>query len=101
MREVKLGDSIVFIDSLRRSIPALVQAVHGTPYEWGGKMCQPCINLIHLSQDENKIDQYGRQIEHVTSLSHFATFGDQVVGMCWHFPEEEVVINTDAIATQR
>jgi hypothetical protein len=33
---------------------------------WGGS----CLNVAFLSADESKVDQYGRQTEHLSSCSH-------------------------------
>ncbi len=89
--EVKVGDSVIFIDSVRRRVPALVQAVHGN----GG-----CINIVHVSTDDNRTDQYGRQTEHVTSISHH-TDQHPTVGHCWCYPDEDVVIDESNVQTQR
>lgn len=88
---VKVGEPVIFIDSMRNRVPALVQAVHG---DYG------CINLTHISTDKNRTDQYGRQIEHVTSISYHS---DQhpTVGYCWCFPDEEPVINESDVQTQK
>ena len=95
-RQLKVGQAIVFIDSVRRRLPALVQAVHG---EISADRI-PCINLLHISADSNKTDNYGRQIEHVTSCSH-ASDQSPVVGYCWHFTDEDYEIDEGNVQTQR
>ena len=55
---VKVGDPVRFVDSKGVEFDALVQHV------W----TETCINLVFVSGDENRKDNYGRQVEHVTSL---------------------------------
>jgi hypothetical protein len=56
--EVKVGDSVVFVDPTRHEHNAVVTAV------WS----KDCINVVFVSTDENKTDSYGRQIERETSV---------------------------------
>jgi len=46
-----------------------------------------CINLVLVSGDENKKDQYGRQIEHQTSISHVSQ--NKTHGFNWRWPGEK------------
>jgi len=71
---VKIGDSVTFIDSLRNEHRALVSAV------WS----PTCINIIFVSDDANKTDTYGRQIERMTSLMHKSLQGDIIFGNAWY-----------------
>lgn len=76
---VKVGDSIVFVDSHGVDHDALVTAVHGEAREiqmYGSNekiWWEPCINLVFVSTDENKTDPYGRQLERHTSVGHQST----------------------------
>ena len=100
-RQLEVGDPIIFIDNVRRSIPALVQAVHGDlQYREGELIGVPCINLVLVSRDTNRIDSYGRQIEHVTSVCHVSSQSPSV-GFCWHWPDEAVVIDEANVQTKR
>ena len=47
----------------------------------------PCVNLVFVVDDGDRQDDYGRQIERYTSVSHSRqqTGG----GFCWRFPDEE------------
>jgi hypothetical protein len=54
----KVGDSVVVTDEHGKVHNGLVTAVHGPK----------CINAIYLSDDENKRDPYGRQVERLSSL---------------------------------
>ncbi len=71
----QIGDSVVFIDAERKEHQALVTAV------WS----DTCINLVFVSGDENRTDQYGRQLERHTSVTHASlqTGEGSPFGMCW------------------
>lgn len=76
-RVPKVGDVVVWHDPTGKPHNALVQAVW-TP---------TCINVVVVSSDESKTDQYGRQIEHQTSSTHKSS--QLVHGFYWRFPDEE------------
>lgn len=57
--EVHVGDTVIFVDPVRRERAAVVTAV------WG----PDCINVVFVSNDESKTDSYGRQIERETSVN--------------------------------
>lgn len=57
-RELKVGQHVIFIDSLRKPHDAVVTAAW-TPI---------CCNLVIVSDDAEKTDSYGRQIERYTSV---------------------------------
>lgn len=76
-RTVHVGDVVVYHDPSGKSSNALVTAV------WG----PTCINVIIVSSDETKQDNYGRQIERQTSMSHASV--NMVHGFYWRFPDEE------------
>lgn len=101
MRELYVGQNIVYIDSVRRRVPALVQAVHGEmKLGSNGIWYIPCINLIHVSLDAAKTDRYGRQIEHKTSVSHWSN-QTPCVGNCFAFVDDVVQIDEHNVQTQR
>lgn len=77
-RELKVGQSIVFIDSLRQKHDAVVTA-WWTP---------SCCNLVIVSGDEKKTDEYGRQIERHTSVCHKSAQGDVAYGNVFCFADE-------------
>ena len=76
-RTPKIGEPVVWHESDGTPVNAIVTAV------WGPK----CINVVVVSPDENKQDNYGRQIERRTSCSHKTLTG--VHGFYWRFPDEE------------
>lgn len=49
---------------------------------------QQCVNLVHVSSDENRQDDYGRQIERPTSVEHVSR--KAVHGMYFRLPDEPV-----------
>lgn len=59
---IAIGDSVVFTDPVAQEHQALVTAV------WGDN--NPAINIVFVSDDANRTDQYGRQLEHHTSVVH-------------------------------
>lgn len=64
MEDLKVGDVVIYIDTLRKVHFGLVTAVWNQAY----------INLVYLSDDEAKHDSYGRQIERdATSVPLFGS----------------------------
>jgi hypothetical protein len=47
----------------------------------------PCINLLYLTPESEKLDSYGRQSDHATSCNHVAQQRPPV-GYYWCWPEE-------------
>lgn len=68
--EVKIGDAVVFGDTHGVERPALVTNVFGSWKNAVNEVQKPSINLVVVSLDATKSDQYGRQIEHGTSVPH-------------------------------
>ncbi len=66
IKDIAIGDSVIFTDAVAQEHPALVTAVWGdvnSPYE-------PAINIVFVSPDKDRTDQYGRQLERHTSVVH-------------------------------
>lgn len=59
---VKVGDIVSYYDSYGREHKALVTNVFGEN--------KPAINVVYVSDDENRTDTFGRQIERQTSVVH-------------------------------
>jgi len=72
MEKKNIGDAVTFYDSYKVKHPALVTNVFSAT----------CVNLVFVSEDDNKKDDYGRQLERHTSVSHISVHGGSV-GMCW------------------
>lgn len=81
-RELKIGDSIVYIDAHRESHPALVTKVW--PGCGGGTI--PGCNLVIVSSDETKQDPYGQQLERFTSVVHKSL--NPAGAWCWCWADE-------------
>jgi len=77
-REIHIGDMVVFHDPKGDPHNSFVTAV------WSAH----CINVVFVSTDENRTDQFGRQIERESSVEHASILG--VHGNCWRFPDEPV-----------
>jgi hypothetical protein len=77
MRTPVVGEPVKWHDPRGVEHDALITAVW-TP---------ECVNLILVSGDESKTDQYGRQIERQTSSSY--KDANRVHGFYWRFPEDE------------
>lgn len=75
-RTPKVGDPVVWVDSQGMPHPALVTAA------WS----QTCINVVFVSGDETKRDDYGRQIERQTSAVHASL--QRTHGFYWRWPDE-------------
>jgi hypothetical protein len=76
---VKVGDSVIFVDTHRVSHEALVTTVHGeartmmvtqTDGSLKEMWWEPAVNLVYVSGDINKSDPYGRQLERASSVVH-------------------------------
>lgn len=84
MRVPNVGETVVFHDARGKAHDALVQVVW-KPYP-GQPENNIGLNVVHVSSDENKTDQYGRQIEHATSVPHASWAVAH--GMYWRFADE-------------
>ena len=82
-RAVNVKDHVIYHDEKGRSHQALVTAVHGPNTD--GSI--PCINLVFVSGDETRQDQYGRQIERLTSIVHKSN--SSAHGFYFRFEDEE------------
>jgi hypothetical protein len=74
--EAHVGGIVIWHDATGGAHKALVTAVW-TP---------TCINVVFVSDDENKQDTYGRQIERATSCPHASVMN--VHGFYWRFEDE-------------
>lgn len=80
METFGVGDTIVFHDPSGKQSDALVTCIHS-------REPMGCINLVTISKDESKTDQYGRQTERYTSVGHRNE--NWVHGMYWRFANED------------
>lgn len=73
----QVGDRVIYHDPTGIQHEALVTAA------WSST----CINVVFVSQDPDKRDSYGRQIERQTSLSHKSV--QPAHGFYWRWPDEQ------------
>lgn len=73
----KIGDVVIFHDNRGVAHNALVTCV------WSATM----VNLVIISADETRKDEYGRQIERPTSVGHVSL--SSAHGYYFRWPEEE------------
>jgi len=78
---LSIGSHVVFIDTHYQEHEALITAIHGDPAS------KPCVNLLYVSKQTGKQDQYGQQIERPSSVVHIKD--NTAGGYCWKFPGEE------------
>lgn len=80
---VQIGDAVVFVDPYGKEHQALVTTVFtsGHPGDDGPK---PSVNVVYVSGDETKYDQYGRQVERSTSVVN--EVNQAAHGMFWKEP---------------
>lgn len=71
-----VGDAVVFCDTGSVDHNALITVVHGPQ----------CVNLLCVSNDPDKQDQYGRQIERYSSVQRMADHTAH--GYYFRFPDE-------------
>ena len=73
----QLGQAVIWTDASGNDFPALITAV------WS----ETCINVVFVSGDEKRRDDYGRQVERATSCQHVSE--SNVHGFYWRFEGEE------------
>lgn len=81
-RVVTIGQCVNFHDERGRRHDALITAIHGD-----ADRC-PCINLLIVSSDNTKHDDYGRQIERPSSVVHQRD--NTAHGYYWRFDEDPI-----------
>jgi len=74
---VKIGDVVDLLDETGHQHRGLITQV------WGPADSKPSINVVFVSLDETKTDQYGRQVERLSSLQHQSTVGKQPGRFWW------------------
>lgn len=82
-----IGTAVIYCDERGVDHNGLITECWGDP-KTSGTDYGPCVNLLHLSSDPNKRDQYGRQIERPSSVSHVGCPGT-AHGRYWRYADEE------------
>lgn len=80
------GNHVVYHDERGTAHEALCTT------DWGG-----CINVLYVSGDVSKKDQYGRQIERESSVIHASD--SSVHGRYWRWPDEKANEYKQPVAT--
>lgn len=83
MKEVKEGDVVIYHDETGTPFNALVTS---GGYEYSDDKSTCWINVLFVSDDVTKKDNYGRQIERSSSVSHVSK--TSAWGRYWRWPEE-------------
>ncbi len=83
MEAPQIGELVTFVDQRGRARPALVTANH-EPHRHDGS-----INVVFVSDDETRHDDYGRQTERETSVVHKGNQG--APGFYWLHGQVELV----------
>lgn len=68
--QVKVGDSVVYVDPKGQERQALVTAVWGLWHNNPNANPEPSLNVLFVSDDAERNDSYGRQMERATSTPH-------------------------------
>lgn len=74
---MKVGDAVVFTDPDGIEHGALLANV----FDNGGEVADPTVNVVYVSGDSSKSDNYGRQIERASSVVHHSR--STVLGYTW------------------
>ncbi len=82
----EVGQRVIFHDAKGNARDALILIVWD-PKSHGDML--GCINLVIVSDDENKQDQYGRQIERESSVVHKSN--SNVHGNYWRYENEKPI----------
>jgi hypothetical protein len=61
-----IGETVIFVDSVGKEFPALVTNEFGA---WGPEN-EPSINVVYISDDSARTDNFGRQLIRSTSVVH-------------------------------
>jgi hypothetical protein len=85
-RNIKAGDAVIVADEFGVEHDGLVTEawVSATGGQYDDQR-GPAINVVFVSGDEKKTDQFGRQIEHLSSVAHRSMKGE-CPGRYWYQP---------------
>lgn len=84
-RSLSKGDHVMVVDEVGALHHGLVTNNWGNTEVEDGK-AGPTINVLFVSDDTTKVDQYGTQIERLSSCSH--KLNSHAPGRYWYFPDE-------------
>ena len=87
IRRPDVGEHVIYCDPKGIDHDALVTA------DWG-----KCINVVYVTKDASRHDQYGRQLDRSATSVADADSGFAVHGRYWRFPGEEKIPYNPPIA---
>lgn len=83
----KEGTHVVYVDAFRARHDALVTRWWGSrPLSGNPEHPEPGCNVVFVTTDDAKTDQYGQQKQHETSVCHKTV--QQAPGNYWCWPDE-------------
>lgn len=86
LRQSYIGKHCFFVDPVQKEHAAVITAVHSLLGDESGPWN---VNLVWVSDDVQKHDPYGQQIERNTSVPHKSMAGAN--GMYFYMPSEQLV----------
>jgi hypothetical protein len=70
MKTINIGERVIYVDPIGVEHDALITANWGAKEYDETKTLTTAINVVYVSGDEKRTDQYGRQTLHETSVTH-------------------------------
>lgn len=86
-RKLEVGSAVVYVDQFGKPHNALVSIVWQSVDSYRSDSGEPGCNLVLISGDASKTDQYGTQIERETSVVHMTK--QPAHGRYWRWSDEE------------
>jgi hypothetical protein len=88
------GTHVRFVDATQQTHDALVTACWGTNVVDTEQLGNtPSINIVYVTQDQTRRDQYGQQTVHHTSVVHRSK--QTAPGMYWYMLQEGVEVSAN------
>lgn len=85
-RKLEVGSNVVYVDQYGKPHNALVTQVWNNIPSYQSPTGQPGCNVVFVSSDVSKEDQYGTQIERETSVVHMTL--QPAHGRYWRWADE-------------
>jgi hypothetical protein len=71
---MQVGDFVIYVDPFGVEHDALLTAIHGKIEDVNEMLAAgkwiPCVNVLYVLKDEDRMDGWGRQIGRESSVSH-------------------------------
>lgn len=72
MTNLIVGSVVEYVDEIGVSHDALITCIHGV-IDFTHPI-QPCVNLVYVTKNKDKTDQYGNQLQRVSSVQHQSAY---------------------------